>query len=194
MTHAGYTFFRRLGLWTVICTVSALPSFLLAIARYDAIGMICGLVLFILLYSLAFGTDYVERLQRRPFVRSTLRIGFGTRLALSAFFPVGWLVDLFPGLISVTIGERLFDEPTLFIGTFTTTLIQGALASAVLALFMGFVYFLHLVFAQPPRPDGACRTCGYNLTGNVSGICPECGEPIPADVLSRVQLAAMARE
>lgn len=22
---------------------------------------------------------------------------------------------------------------------------------------------------------GACRMCGYNLTGNVSGICPECG-------------------
>ncbi len=24
-----------------------------------------------------------------------------------------------------------------------------------------------------------CRVCGYNLTGNVSGICPECGTPIP---------------
>lgn len=23
-----------------------------------------------------------------------------------------------------------------------------------------------------------CTTCGYNLTGNVSGICPECGERI----------------
>ena len=22
---------------------------------------------------------------------------------------------------------------------------------------------------------GACRYCGYDLTGNVSGICPECG-------------------
>lgn len=22
-----------------------------------------------------------------------------------------------------------------------------------------------------------CQTCGYNLTGNVSGICPECGTP-----------------
>jgi 4-amino-4-deoxy-L-arabinose transferase-like glycosyltransferase len=25
--------------------------------------------------------------------------------------------------------------------------------------------------------DG-CRSCGYNLTGNVSGVCPECGKPI----------------
>lgn len=24
-------------------------------------------------------------------------------------------------------------------------------------------------------PDGHCQSCGYNLTGNESGICPECG-------------------
>jgi hypothetical protein len=24
-----------------------------------------------------------------------------------------------------------------------------------------------------------CAKCGYNLTGNISGICPECGTPIP---------------
>lgn len=24
-------------------------------------------------------------------------------------------------------------------------------------------------------PPGCCRNCGYNLTGNVSGRCPECG-------------------
>ena len=27
---------------------------------------------------------------------------------------------------------------------------------------------------------GCCATCGYNLTGNVSGICPECGKAISA--------------
>lgn len=26
---------------------------------------------------------------------------------------------------------------------------------------------------------GLCRRCGYDLTGNNSGICPECGSPIP---------------
>ena len=24
-------------------------------------------------------------------------------------------------------------------------------------------------------PPGHCLKCGYNLTGNVSGVCPECG-------------------
>jgi len=27
-------------------------------------------------------------------------------------------------------------------------------------------------------PAGHCQKCGYNLTGNVSGRCPECGETI----------------
>lgn len=29
-----------------------------------------------------------------------------------------------------------------------------------------------------PFPRGRCATCGYDLTGNVSGRCPECGLPI----------------
>ena len=32
---------------------------------------------------------------------------------------------------------------------------------------------------QKSIEQGLCLTCGYNLTGNVSGICPECGQPIP---------------
>ncbi len=35
---------------------------------------------------------------------------------------------------------------------------------------------------RPPPPPGHCQSCGYNLTGNVSGVCPECGErvgPVP---------------
>jgi hypothetical protein len=29
-------------------------------------------------------------------------------------------------------------------------------------------------------PPGHCSTCGYNLTGNVSGVCPECGTSVQA--------------
>ncbi len=28
-------------------------------------------------------------------------------------------------------------------------------------------------------PSGYCKKCGYDLTGNVSGVCPECGEMVP---------------
>jgi hypothetical protein len=27
--------------------------------------------------------------------------------------------------------------------------------------------------------SGCCLTCGYSLTGNTSGVCPECGTPVP---------------
>jgi hypothetical protein len=28
---------------------------------------------------------------------------------------------------------------------------------------------------RPKHPPGHCRRCGYDLTGNESGVCPECG-------------------
>lgn len=30
-----------------------------------------------------------------------------------------------------------------------------------------------------------CRQCGYNLTGNVSGICPECGREVDAQAIQK---------
>ena len=36
---------------------------------------------------------------------------------------------------------------------------------------------LWLVVPRPP-PPGFCQSCGYNLTGNVSGRCPECGTKV----------------
>lgn len=52
----------------------------------------------------------------------------------------------------------------------------GAVAVAVGAFAIWFSY-------RSPKDDTtpACDECGYNLTGNVSGICPECGTPVPAE-------------
>jgi hypothetical protein len=33
---------------------------------------------------------------------------------------------------------------------------------------------------KPAMNRSTCSTCGYDLTGNVSGVCPECGTAIPA--------------
>jgi len=39
-----------------------------------------------------------------------------------------------------------------------------------------------LIWLWPTRvPRGHCRRCGYNLTGNVSGRCPECEAAVPQE-------------
>ena len=45
-------------------------------------------------------------------------------------------------------------------------------------------------FAKSPlRGDPKCGSCGYNLTGNTSGTCPECGWKLTARVKRRVRRA-----
>jgi hypothetical protein len=36
-------------------------------------------------------------------------------------------------------------------------------------------------FAFPRRNAAACGSCGYDLTGNKSGVCPECGAKIEVE-------------
>jgi hypothetical protein len=37
----------------------------------------------------------------------------------------------------------------------------------------------HRLAARRRMSRGLCAACGYPLTGNVSGVCPECGTPVP---------------
>jgi hypothetical protein len=44
---------------------------------------------------------------------------------------------------------------------------------------LGFAACFLLMFRIRRRPPAGQCECGYNLTGNVSGRCPECGTPVP---------------
>jgi hypothetical protein len=48
--------------------------------------------------------------------------------------------------------------------------------AAPFVMLLPFLRDLEIVECSPDY----CVHCHYNLTGNVSGICPECGTPIPA--------------
>ena len=69
--------------------------------------------------------------------------------------------------------RRLFPLGELLVGTAT--------AAVVAYLFMVCgVVCAHLFFARVRRfrVGKDCLRCGYDLTGNVSGVCPECGHPV----------------
>jgi len=58
-----------------------------------------------------------------------------------------------------------------------------SMPAAFWLLFVGAIVFNMLVwyrwYTGPSHfQGGGCRQCGYDLTGNLSGRCPECGTPI----------------
>jgi hypothetical protein len=61
--------------------------------------------------------------------------------------------------------------------------LNGLLPTPYMALALfGVVAALFYAFLERPsrlsiarRAAGLCLKCGYDLTGNVSGVCPECG-------------------
>lgn len=50
---------------------------------------------------------------------------------------------------------------------------------ALVASLLGLTYRVWLV-VPTPFGTGQCSKCGYDLAGNTSGRCPECGEPATA--------------
>ena len=57
----------------------------------------------------------------------------------------------------------------------------GTLDLPLWFVFLLFATYPAIAFIRGPLPrwrrrrKGLCLKCGYNLTGNVSGVCPECG-------------------
>jgi hypothetical protein len=171
--------FRRAAMWTLLCSVSAVPSFIVARRDYSRPAMVTGIAFFVVLYTVATSTQFLDRFSRRPFVRRTFHIGYGVRLTCSVLFPLGMMIDLFPGFLSVSITEGLYGSDRSFVPTLVTTLIHGSFLNIILGIFMLVVYGLQRAFLKPPpRNDGRCEQCGYDLRASYEfGRCPECGTP-----------------
>jgi hypothetical protein len=58
--------------------------------------------------------------------------------------------------------------------------IPGRMGDLAKYLFLGLLFATSLGgLPRVPKeyPEGFCQGCGYDMTGNVSGRCPECGKP-----------------
>lgn len=142
------------GKWFLVCGVSAAPSFIWGcwigeVQTEQIIGMLAGILTFIIGYTLVECTQFVQRLLNQPFVRLTAKIGYGTRMAISILFPVGMGIDMFVGLIAVGLTTSVLGEITGtnqeglsqgFVGFYVTTLVQGTLLNLILFGYMLLVY------------------------------------------------------
>ena len=74
-----------------------------------------------------------------------------------------------------TIGHSIADELGLCLFHFDSTLVIVPLwPFIVFTMTIASVLWWH--DRRPPR--GHCQACGYDLTGNESGTCPECGTSV----------------
>ncbi len=88
-------------------------------------------------------------------------------------FPV-FLCVAFSFLSPILIGAGFLANSRAVILVIAKSCLLVGLAAA---LFLSRRFFLALRWKK--SDDGSyCLKCDYNLTGNVSGICPECGEAL----------------
>ncbi len=145
---------RRTALrWLVVCGISAAPSFVfgLAITGGQVAGMLTGILLFVIGYTLLDYRTASLPIRRKRTVRRTLKITYGTRIAISILFPIGAYLDTICGILSVGLTQSItgFElrsasgEMGYFAATFTT-LVQGALLNVVLGCYALMVHGIQL--------------------------------------------------
>lgn len=90
-------------------------------------------------------------------IGASLRQRSGPKLVLAVLVPVVVSVGLMLAGGGIYVIACCFPFPTL-----------GATATALVAYYV----------LPTPLVEGVCHRCNYDLRGNVSGRCPECGQPV----------------
>jgi hypothetical protein len=138
------------AVWLGICSLAALPSFMIAAGEgYDAAGMSLGVLVFVVVYVAVSCTDNVTRrwTADRAF-RTTAIVGYSLRLILGLVFPLGVMVDIWPGALAVELVGSLPLAPRGFLAALLTTLVQGCFLNLILAVFMSVLYVIMKSFMR----------------------------------------------
>jgi hypothetical protein len=112
---------------------------------------------------------------------------FWVFVSTTVFIPIA--IHIRPGRSwSATITAATISTMLLIV---FNSLLQGRSDRLYLFLQISFGWYFSFVVAclvrlaffliRPRTVEGGCQECGYNLTGNESGVCPECGTAITED-------------
>lgn len=125
-----------------------------------------------------------------PILAGTM-LGSATAIAMGAatFLPIGALLGAAAGLLIAPfhlafLARKPLEKaiPLLYapacvawacVLPFQHPFLSMAAVGATVIVMCVVVY----IVMDDLHPAGACQKCGYNLTGNTSGKCPECGAP-----------------
>ena len=92
------------------------------------------------------------------------------------------LATIFIGIVVIAPAALMFVNgvpEVRDIGNYLLLLIVAFPVAIILCLVVGVVTFpiaVLLCATDAPPVEVACFHCGYDLTGNVTGTCPECGK------------------
>ena len=122
-------------------------------------------------------------------------------LYFGAVFPSGWKIAVGYGRVSVSSSDDLtslsvvagwridrnqspglrfwFPEYRTYFGVHEV-LVPGWIPFLLVAIPTGLLWWRD----RRRIPPGHCQKCGYDLTGNLSGVCSECGEPVAGQTVS----------
>jgi hypothetical protein len=144
-----WTFVR----WFVVCTISAVPSFVVGVglATNQIAAMLLGIAMFIVGYTVLDYATAETKVRRNTRVSRTLKIAYGTRIAISIIFPIAMFLDMICGMVSLTLTQSLllfdqFEQGQMgFWATLITTIVQGFVLNAVIAVYAILIHLIQKV-------------------------------------------------
>ena len=118
-------------------------------------------------------------------VAMAICLGFGFAMAIENFTLLSWPYRLNGSLLALLHGSLILLLASMFLGAGSGRRSWLAFAGPPVFWLAAIPYLIGMNRKAKRRlidhfreAEGLCLSCGYNLTGNLSGVCPECGEKI----------------
>ena len=157
---AEFNLGKSLLKWMLVCGISGAPSFFVAMSlgnqfAIQALAMLSGILTYVVLYVFTESRESIRRKLTNRSLRLAVRIGYGTRVAISILFPVALYLDMMCGMFSVALMSGLFGQGFAAVGVaengsvnlllifayfYLTTLLQGLILNLILGGYTLVVY------------------------------------------------------